>query len=276
MGQREPWVYKTQGFSFYSEVRAIAEEKNFYNPLEIIKFEKISDDIHHMGNKLMIRICANLARVNNGTRYYFYKEYEYNINHYQRVSVKRGFDYYVSIEEVVKPTNGRNKIFIRIGPSEFIGFFEMIKESTKWFTGKKIYAKKGGELVFSTPTIPSKSLSELPMGITLTLAPAILDNGREQKPGVQIIVDTGKDIVDFYMTVDNLFGVYGALINYNMFMSAQTMVSSLGIPLGTNRVDLSDSDNSNPLPQQAPTKRDTSSISGRVIGGVRKIDDLEV
>lgn len=225
----------------------------------------------------MIRICANLAKVNNGTRYYFYKEYEYNINHYQRVSVKRGFDYYVSIEEVVKPANGRNKIFVRIGPPEFMAFFEMIKEASKWFTGnKKIYGKKGGELVFSTPTIPSKCISGLPLGISLTLAPAILDNGREQKPGVQIIVDTGNEMVDFYMTVDNLFGIYGALNNYNMFMSAQTMVSSLGIPLGTNRVDLSDSDNSNPLPQQEPTKRDNSAINGRVIGGIKKIDDLEV
>lgn len=225
----------------------------------------------------MIRICANLAKINNGTRYYFYKEYEYNINHYQRVSVKRGFDYYISIEEITKPSNGRNKIFIRIGPPEFIGFFDMIKEASKWFTSsKKIYAKKGGELVFATPTIPSKGISGLPLGVSLTLAPAILDNNREQKPGVQIIIDTGKEIVDFYMTVDNLFGIYGALVNYNMFMSAQTMVSSLGIPLGTNRVDLSDSDNSNALPQQEPVKRDNSAINGRVIGGVKKIDDLEV
>lgn len=225
----------------------------------------------------MIRICANLAKVNNGTRYYFYKEYEYNINHYQKVSVKRGFDYYISIEEVVKPLNGRNKIFIRIGPPEYLGFFDLFKEATKWFSGnKKIYAKKGGELIFATPTIPSKCLSGLPLGISLTLAPAILDNNKEQKPGVQIIVDTGKEIVDFYMTVDNLFGIYGALTNYNMFMSAQIMVSSLSIPLGTNRIDLSDADKSNELPQPEPVKRDNSAINGRVIGGVKSISDLEV
>lgn len=254
----------------------LEEKRDYYSPLEIIKFEKISDDIYHMGKHLMIRICANLAKVNNGTRYYFYKEFEYQLNHYNKVSIKRGFDYYVSIEEVMKPQTGRDKIFIRIGPPEFVGFIELIKDATKWYTGKKIYGKRGGELVFVTPTIPSKTLSGLPLGISLTLAASILDNGKELKPGVQIIIDNGKDDpVDFYMTVDNLFGIYGALMNFNMFISAQTMVSSMGIPLGTNRIDLSDQSKSNALPQPNAFKSDNSSINGRVIGGIKTIDDLE-
>ena len=253
------------------------DSRKYYEPFQIIKFEKISDDIIHMGRCLMIRICANLAKVNNGTRYFFYKEYEYQIGRYKKVSIKRGFDYYISIEEVVKPKD-RDKLFIRIGPAEYYGFMELVNEAIKWFTSSKyskLYAKKGGELVFSTPTIPSKTLSGLPMGISITFAPHILDNGKEFKPAIKITVDNTKDILDYYMSVDNLFAIYGSLVNYNMFISAQIMVSSLGIPLGTNRIDLQDELNSNPLPELEVEKSiPNDSINGRVIGGM-KLEDLE-
>lgn len=249
----------------------------YYEPIQLIKCEKISDDIFHMGRCLMIRISVNLAKTVNGSRYFFYKEYEYQLNKAKKVSIKRGFDYYISIEEVVKPKN-RDKVFIRIGPSEYYGFMNLIQEAMKWFSGSKyskLYAKKGAELVFASPTIPSKTLSGLPMGISITLAPDIMDTGKEFKPSVKIIIDTGKEYVDQYMTVDNLFGIYGALVNYNMFMSAQTMVASLGIPLGTNRFDLSGDSNNNTLPDHLPEEpkvRD-SSINGRVIG--KTIESLE-
>ena len=256
----------------------MSDERKYYEPFQLIKYEKISDDIFHMGRLLMIRICANLAKTSNGTRYFFYKEYEYQMNKIRKVSVKRGFDYYISIEELVKPKN-RDKLFIRIGPSEFYGFMDLIQEAMKWFTGSKyskLYAKRGAELVFASSTIPSKTLSGLPMGISMTFAPDIMDAGKEFKPSVKIIIDNGRDILDYYMTVDNLFGIYGALVNYNMFMSAQTMVSSLGIPLGTNRTDLFDESNSNQLPDSIPVEPNVkgSSINGRVIGG-SKIEDLE-
>lgn len=225
----------------------------------------------------MIRICANLAKTINNNRVYFYKEFEYQIGNYKKVSIKRGFDYYISIEELVKPKD-RDKVFIRIGPSEYYGFMDLIQEAMKWFTSSKyskLFAKKGGELVFTGST-PSKTLTGLPMNLSLTLSPCIVDTGKEFKPAVQITVDNNiDDLIDFYMSVDSLFGVYGALVNYNMFMSAQIMVSSLGIPLGTNRVDLSDESNSNPLPDHIEVERTptSSNIIGRVIGGP-KLEDL--
>ena len=256
----------------------MADERKYYEPFQLIKYEKISDDIFHMGKYLMIKICATLARTANGTRYFFYKEYEYQMNRIRKVSVKRSFDYYISIEEMAKHKN-RDKLFIRIGPAEYYGFMDMIQEAMKWFTRSKyskLYAKKGAELVFASSTIPSKTLSGLPMGISITLAPDIMDAGKEFKPSVKIIVDTGREILDYYMTVDNLFGIYGALVNYNMFMSAQSMIGSLGIPLGTNRTDLYDESNSNQLPDSIPVEVDnkSSSINGRLIGG-SKIEDLE-
>lgn len=246
----------------------------YYEPFQIIKFEKISDDIINIGKHLEIRICANLAKTFNGTKYFFYKEYEYFLNGSKHVSVKRGFDYYISIEELVKPKD-RDKLFIRIGPAEFYGLMRLIQTAMKWFTDEeysKLYARNGAELVFTSSHIPSSTLSDLPMGITINLSPDIMDTGKEFKPSLHMMVESKGNILDYYFSVDNLFAIYGSLVNYNMFMSAQTMVSSLGIPLGTNRVDLQDETNSNPLPTTT-TQQDTG-VNGRLIGKP-KLEDLE-
>ena len=255
------------------------DKRNYYEPFEIIRFEKISDDVTHMGKNLVIKINANLAKSYNGNRYFFYKEYEYAIGSYRRVSVKRGFDYYLSIESSSKPKD-KDKLFIRIGTGEFYGFMKTLEGVIEWFTSakyKKLFAKSKGELLITESVVPTKELSGLPMGITMTFNPTVIDTGYEFKPGVHLLVDTGKEYYDYEITVDTLFSVYGALMNYNMFMSAQIMVSSLGIPLGTNHIDLEDSNRSNPLPSINEEEKipRNNAVEGRKIGGPSKIEDLE-
>ena len=46
------------------------KERDFYEPFEVIKFEKFCDDIVHMGRGLIIRINVNLARAYNDNRYF--------------------------------------------------------------------------------------------------------------------------------------------------------------------------------------------------------------
>ena len=44
------------------------------------------------------------------------------MNRIRKVSVKRSFDYYISIEEMAKPKN-RDKLFIRIGPCRVLWIY---------------------------------------------------------------------------------------------------------------------------------------------------------
>lgn len=253
------------------------EEKNFYEPFEIVKFEKFCDDIVHVGRGLIIRINVNLARSYNDNRYFFYKEYEYTLNNYKRVSIKRGFDYYLSLEEVARPKD-HDKIFIKIGLSDFYIFKQKLIDMIDWFTNSKynkLFAKSGNELVIGMSSIPKTAMS-FTNGMKVTFTPIVMGVGNDQIPGVNIELDNGKDMIDYAMSVDQLFAVHTALDGYNPFMSAQIMVGSMGIKLGTNRTNLDDASLGNPLPAliEEEKVKQGSSIEGRLIGGGKNLEDL--
>ena len=61
------------------------------------------------------------------------KEFEYTINGHARTSIKRGFDYYLSIESLTKNANG-DRAFVRIGVTEYYSFMKAIMDVMDWFT----------------------------------------------------------------------------------------------------------------------------------------------
>ena len=254
------------------------EEKNYYSPIELIKHEKKSDDVVQMGRNYVFKINATLAKVNNEKKYTFYKEFEYNINGHVGVSIKRGFDYYLSIESLIKNENG-NKAFVRIGTGEFYALMEALKEVISWFTDKrwkKVFVKKDNTLIMTSDRPATRYIYGLPQNKFLAFELIVVD-GYIPQPGVRVTVGSEEFYTD--ITTDVVFQVYGALMNYNMFMSAQIMVSSLGIPLGTNHINLNDNTKSlNIVPNEAPKAEappKVSSIEGRRIGGAKTLSDLE-
>ena len=251
-------------------------DNKYYEPFEIIKFEKISDDVVHIGRNYIIKINANLAKTVNDKRYLFYKEFEYTINGHARTSIKRGFDYYLSIESLTKNANG-DRAFVRIGVTEYYSFMKAIMDVMNWFTDKKyanVFAKKNNELILTANRPATRYVYGLPQNKFLSFELIVLE-GYITQPGVRITVGSEDMYTD--VPADAIFGIYGALVNFNMFMSAQTMVSSLGIPLGTNRINLNDSNKNNSLPTESEkvSIQKTSSIEGRRIGGITSITDLE-
>lgn len=250
-------------------------EDKYYDPFEIIQLEKISDHITNIGRRFDVKINVSLARSVNDNRYCFYTEYEYSINGYKRTSIKRGFDYYLSIESVGKTTDG-NKIFVRIGTADFYAFMRALEEVTSWFTDKrwsKSFATKNGNLILTTDRPSPRYITGLPMDKIIGFD-LIVINDYTVQPGVRVMIGDESTYAD--VTVDTIFGLYGALMNFNMFMSAQTMLASLNIPLGTNRVNLVQSSTSNKLPTEAEkmVMPSTSGINGRKIGKPT-IQDLE-
>ena len=249
------------------------DENKYYNPFELIKLERISDIITHIGKNYVIRINVSLSKSSNDNKYLFYTEYEYNINGYRGVSIKRGFDYYISIESITKLTNG-DKVFIRIGLAEYYIFIKAIEEVISWFTDKKwarAFVKKDGRIIMTSDRPNPKSIRGLPMNKSITFDLIVVE-GYTSQPGVRIVFDENH-YTD--VSADTIFSIYSAFYNFNMFMSAQTMVASLGIPLGTNRVDLSDIAKSNLLPSHPESVPKASSIEGRTIGGKTTLKDLE-
>lgn len=249
---------------------------------EYFKVDKISDDVYALGPNVILKFNVSLSKTsNNGTRHHFHKEYEYKPNGSSStvVTIKRSFDYYLSLENMQKDSNG-NKVFIRIGPSEYMMFKKGLEEAISWFTDKKyekLFARDKGKLVLVNP-IPNFIMSNLPMQKTIELVPVIIDKGianADKEPGVRIYLGNDSQFID--INLDRLMGLYYIISCFNMYQSALEIVNYLERPaFGTNRYIL-DQDLIKPF--QSPSGRSGSSgINGRFVtpeGMKNNIKDLE-
>lgn len=250
-----------------------------YDPIEILQYEKMADDIMQLGRNSVSRINVSLNKFSNGVPYYFHKEYEYQGRNpkLRSVSVKRSYDYYISIENYTKP-QGLDKAFIRIGVREFTLFKERLKEVIAWFTDKKhakLFAKTKEGNVSVTAPVPSVDIENLPMGKWIRFEPIVIEHDdSKQEPGVRMYLSDPLNYSD--LSIDILVGYYEILRTMNMFMSAQSMVPKLSLPIATNRYSIDDGTSYSYTKHIETTVPKTSSITGRKIGQTKpKLGDLE-
>lgn len=249
-------------------------DKELIEPIEFLKVEKLSDDMYTLGPNVVLRFNVHLARNANNTRYHFHKEFEYstNIKDYDSlVTIKRSFDYYMSLENCQKDSNG-NKVFIRIGPSEYIYFKKALEEAVAWFTDikyDKLFVYDSGKLTLLQP-IPEFVMNKLPMGKYIRLEPVVIDKGManaDKEPGVRIELGSDSNFID--INVDKLMGLYYLVSTFNMYQAAISLVNYLGRPpLGTSRIVM---ENARTVPQ-LKSRSGTSGIIGRFVPADTKND----
>lgn len=253
-------------------------DKKLYEPVEFIKYDKISDDIIGLGRNAVLRFNIGLSKSNQDSRFFYHKEFEYAGKFGPTVVIKRTFDYYMTIENYAKPTIG-DKAYIRIGLAEFLLFKNAIDACVSWFMDKKfakLFVKINNKLSLSSP-IPNYKIERLPMNKWLRFEPIIIEGLDYQEPGVRITLSDEVNYSD--IGVDKIMGLQSLLSTMNMFAIAESMLSSIPAPIGTNRIKLDDGTSASyHQSQQKQTFIDsykTSSIEGRKIGQAKRIEDLE-
>lgn len=219
----------------------MSKGKELIDPIEYLKIDKISDDVYAIGPNVILKFNVSLSKTSNGTRHHFHKEFEYKTagSSNTLVAIRRSFDYYLSIENMQKDSNG-NKVFIRIGPSEYMMLKKGLEEAISWFTDKKyekLFAKDKGKLVLVHP-IPNFTINNLPMQKRMELIPVIIDRGianADKEPGVRIFLEDDTKFVD--INLDKLMGLYYIISSFNMYQSALSVVNYLERPeFGLNRI----------------------------------------
>lgn len=212
-----------------------------FDPMEYVKYDKICDDIYTLGHNCVLRFTVSLSRNINNTRQHFHKEFEYN-SKYENVgslvTVKRSYDYFLSIENTSKPEN-TDKCFIRIGPQEYYLFKQAVDTAVSWFISEKyekLFTVSNGKLAVSAP-IPDHTVSSLPMNKFLKFIPAVIQRGPtidEMEPGVTLFLSDMNNAVN--MNLDRLMGLKYLISNFNMVTSAQIMLNYISPPeYGFNR-----------------------------------------
>ncbi len=241
--------------------------RELIEPVEFFKIDKISDEVYNIGPNVVLKFNVSLSKVSNNKRYHFHKEYEYsakNIDGQQSlVTIKRNFDYYLSIENIQKDSNG-NKVFIRIGPQEYMIFKKSLDEAIAWFTDKKyakLFVRDKGRLILMSPT-PEFKIHNLPMQKYIEIFPIIIDRGMsnsDKEPGVRMILGNSSSYVD--INVDRLMGLYYTISTFNMYQTAVIVLNYLQRPeFGTNRVVMESSFSPN-----KERRRANDNIDGRYV-----------
>lgn len=247
-------------------------------PIDFFMVDKISDDVYVISSNAVLKFNVALSKINGGKRYHYHKEFEYPVEGVSEVkslaTIRRTFDYYLSIENPVKDSKG-NKAFIRIGPTEYFLLKKALEEVISWFTDKKyenLFARYNGKLVLTNPT-PSRRINSLPMQKYIEFVPIILDKGianADKEPGIRMFLSSPENYTDF--GVDRLMGLYYSVSTFNMYLSATNLVNYLGRPdFGTNRVVL----NAGGKTFTEPPEHKANSIEGRFVKSLNNIEAFE-
>lgn len=215
--------------------------RDLIEPMEFFKVDKISDDVYAIAPNIILKFNVSLSKVSNGKRYHYHKEYEYPTSNREfpsLVTIKRSFDYYLSIENQQKDSGG-NKLFIRIGPQEYFMIKNGLERVISWFNSseyRNLFVTDKGKLIMTAP-IPSHRIEPLPMQKYIEFTPTIIDKGianADKSPG--IMVEFGDPSNRVNITLDKLMGLYYIISCFNMYQAALSIVNYLERPeFGTNR-----------------------------------------
>ena len=251
-------------------------------PIIFTQYEKISDDLYFLGKYVVLRFNVGLAYYKDGKRNFFHREYEYEKERENVVSIKRTYDYYLSLENI----NPARKEFIMITPKEFPRFREAIHTAADWFRDKKyskLFVSSKGKLVVTSP-IPVCEINSFPQGKYIKIEPVVITVGAanaDNIPGVCITLSDPNNYI--YLNVDTLIGLEYTVDCVNMIQMAQSMLASLpsepinrtSIGITTTRTSFEEQrakiiDQKNNIDN--PTNK--SNIQGRFIGQKRRLEDL--
>lgn len=252
-------------------------------PIEFMKYDKISDDVYLLGNNVILKFNVSLSKISqDNKRFHFYKEFEYGsraIGYPKLLTIKRSFDYYLSIENIQKNKVTDEKAFIRIGPYDYFKLMSQLDQVYAWFTDKKyknLFASNRGKLILTNP-VPESALRGYPQNKFLRFVPTIIDKTEgdtSMERGVELDLSDYNNYV--VMSLDRFMGFYYTISRFNMYEAAQNLVGYLGFPGGTNRINMGN--NNSTRIQYVDELHDSGMVEGvndRVIDKNKNISSLE-
>lgn len=245
-------------------------------PVSFDRYNKISDDVMFLGDCMILKFNVNLAKKDkNGERQIYHKEFEFGPKYDRRNSIKRVFDFYVSIENFKESLAGTKDV-VRISMQDMYYMKSALSAVFKWFfdeSHKNIYIQKGTDLVLMNR--PQRINVELMYNGHISFdASVYVDRSGLKHPGVRLYINGDTNFSD--MSVDTFLGFKYFIDNLNMYESAQLMLNYMQRPeLGTNTYSIyNENDYTTP-----PVEKDVEYKQGRQIPGKSrsffdKIDDL--
>lgn len=208
------------------------------------QYEKLVDDVYFLGNAVVLRMNVVLAKKSDdGRRFYYHNEFLYSTNKYidtnQIVTMRRSFDYFLTIENNKYIDGEKESLMIRI--QDMLILRQLLSNVYAWFTSQQyrnLFAFSKGKLILLDKVDPIV-ISGLALGKYLSFEPTIVSYDNAEYEGVRMYLNSKSNYVD--MTVDRFMGFYYLISTIDLYQSAQLLLNYHGRPeMGTHVTTFND------------------------------------
>lgn len=206
------------------------------------QYEKISDTVMIIGYNVVLKMNVNLYTYpDKYGRTSYHQEYEYYLQKAQQrvFSIKRNFDYYLSIENL-RSYPGQEKDYIRISIQEMPLLIHTLNQVSRWIVDEQfenLFVYKDGKLIIMNRPDPI-ILDNLPLKKYIKFEPSIFESNEGTRyRTIRMYLNSETNFVEIFDT--KFLGFKYAVENINLFESAQMMINYIQRPdLGTNLYDI--------------------------------------
>lgn len=204
------------------------------HPISYDSYEKLVDDVYYIGSNIILRMNVSLAKkLDDGRRYFYHSEFMYNTNKYidtnKIITMRRSFDYYLTIENIKEPFEGE-KQSIMIRPQDMLHIRRKLHMTYRWFTDdefKELYAYSKDKLVMLGKVNPIV-IEGFPLNKKIIIEPIVIDYDNITYEGVRFYLNDLSNYAD--ITSDKLAGLIYLMDCINMYESAQLLLNYHGRP----------------------------------------------
>lgn len=195
-------------------------------------YAKISDEIF-ASNNISLKMNVNLIKeipVQDGTkrRKLFHLEFGYKDKEGSDLySIHRSFDYYLSIENTAKLSDGY-KEFIRIGITEIDNFRLEFSKVFRWVHDENLFITDSNGRLYINKDIKPIFIGGLPpKNKFIAFEPAVGDIDNPFK-AIKIVLNSQSNVI--LMPINKFMGFYHVIMNINLYNAAQNIVNYFGRP----------------------------------------------
>jgi hypothetical protein len=202
-------------------------------------YDTISDTIDWLGQSVQYKFVTKLSsKDKNGNRTSFHREYAYSSTYNDTemaYSIKRSFDYYVTLESIDKST------YIQIRQQNMIMMQNILNQVVSWLFNESYWAVKNKILVLKGKPKPL-IMNYLPMNKWLSFELIVIEYNNQFDKGIRICLSDESIYVD--VRIDNFMGFVYYMNTLNMYQCALSIVNYLQRPsFGTNMVTFDNQSN---------------------------------
>lgn len=195
-------------------------------------YAKISDEIF-ASNNISLKMNVNLIKeipIQDGTkrRKLFHLEFGYKDKEGSDVySIHRSFDYYLSIENTAKLSDGY-KEFIRIGITEIDNFRLEFSKVFRWIHDENLFITDSNGRLYINKDIKPIFIGGLPpKNKFIAFEPAVGDIDNPFK-AIKIVLNSQSNVI--LIPINKFMGFYHVIMNINLYNAAQNIVNYFGRP----------------------------------------------